>query len=374
MITIMKIKTLFKPLFAISLALFLFGCKKTPHDYTINHTNYHSRENPIFKADLLIAEENFISTMETVVEPYLNERISKGYRNCTSGNKIYYESFKADNQKAVAVLFHGFNEFTDKFNEMTFYFLNMGYSVVRFDHHGHGRSTRKVANKSMITTENFQDYIDDADEIIQNIAKPLSNGDNLYLFAHSMGGGIATYYLEQHPTTFTKAALNCPMEGINCGKYGEPLTLIISSTMILFGKGHSYIPGNHDFVPLSDLNTLPTNLGKTASAARKLYYKRLQAHNEELQTSGASYYWTKSSVNASRKYRSKKWASKLETPILMFQSQNDVWVDPKFQNKIRSYNPIITLAYYPELEHEMYSSNSTYLYEYYDQVFTFFVK
>jgi len=351
----------------------LISCQTTKHDYQINYLDYETRENNTFDSELLITEDNFISTMEDQVEPYLNQRLTSGYLDCKSGNTIYYETLTADNPKGVIVIFHGFREFGEKYNEHSYYFLKSGYSVVRFDHHGHGKSTRIVDNASMITTENFQYYVDDADDIIQNIAVPLAQDLPLFCYAHSMGGGIATYYMEQHPTVFTKAVLNCPMIGVNCGKFGEPLTNLIANTMVAVGKGHTYIPGNHDYVEPEDL-TVPSKAGETISPWRRLYYKRLASRDVHYQTSGATYSWTKQSVNATKKIRSRKMASKLQTPILLLQSQNDVWVASKMQNKIRSYSDVITLAYYPELEHDMFSSKDMYLYEYYNQVLSFFAE
>jgi len=367
----MNTKNLFKTLPVLFLALTFFGCKKTSLDYTINYEDYKLRVSPSFPQDLLISETDFINSMETIVEPYLNQRLTNGYLNCQSGNSIYYESLKSDQQKGVVVIFHGFAEFTDKYNEQTYYFLKQGYSVVRFDMQGHGRSTRIVSNPSMVTIENFQYYVDDAHEIIQKVAIPLSDGQKLYCFAHSMGGGVATYYLEQHPEIFSKAFLNCPMIGVNCGKYGEFLTRIIANTMVLFGKGHTYIPGNHDFIPHKNLDVPPEGLGPTVSGARKLYHLRHKAKDNQHQTTGATYYWTKLSIKASRKFRSSKMAEKIQIPVLMFQSQNDRWVNPEMQDKIRSYNSNITLAYFPELEHEMYLAQDKYLYEYYNQIFAF---
>jgi len=367
----MKRKYLFNTLLAILFATLLAGCKKTPHDFTVNYNDYEAKANHTFPKELLITEDNFIDSMNNVVEPYIEARLTSGYLDCKSGNQIYYEAIKSDESKAVVVFFHGFSEFSKKWNELAYYFLNMGYDVVRFDHHGHGLSTRLVDNHSKVFTKKFRNYVEDAHEVVETIAVPLAGNKDMFCFAHSMGGGVATYYMELYPDTFKKAALNCPMIGINCGKYGEPLTNFIAFTMSTFGNGKGYIPGGKDFVIPENPDVMPDAEGKPFSAARRLYYLNLRLSNPSYQTNAATYGWTLESVRATKKLRSGRMAKKLKTDILMLQSQNDRWVSPKMQNLIRGKTDKITLAYYPELEHEMFSSKDKYLYQYFDMVFEF---
>lgn len=355
------------------IALMLAGCKKTPEDFTVNYENYQTKSEHAFPESLLITESDYINKMINIVDPYIEARLTRNYVDCNSGNKIYCETIKADESKGVVVFFHGFSEFTKKWNEQTYYFLNLGYDVVRFDHHGHGFSTHLVDNTSKVYTNSFRNYVEDAHDVIQKCAVPLANGKPLYCYAHSMGGGVATYYMEVYPDTFKKAALNCPMIGINCGNYGEPLTNLIAFVMSSFGNGKGYIPGGSDYEE-EDLVNPRTDLGEVISPIRKLYHTQLRASNEMYHSNAATYGWTLESVRATKRIRKAKMARQLKTDILMFQSKNDFWVSSKMQNLIRSKTDKIILAYYPALEHEMFSSKDKYLYEYYDMIFDYFQK
>lgn len=343
-------------------------------DVVVDYNSYELKTTKYFDSSIFISENNFQADMESIAEPYLKARMSSNTMDTSTGDYIYYETFKADNQKAVIVMFHGFSEFTNKFNENAYYFLKSGYSVVRFDHNGHGNSIRKVDNLSKVYTNDWENYLEDAHDVILAAAKPLAGSDPLYLYAHSMGGGIGVAYLEKYPETFTKAVLNCPMIEINCGSLTEDFSQFICKFMRAFGNGKGYIPGNNDYEVYEDFVTGEESYGPTVSKNRNNYFTRYRNMHENYQTNGATYAWTDECITATKKIRSKKEASKIQVPVLLFQADNDVWVKPKGQNILRKNTDKVTLAFYPEVEHEIYASHDKYLPIYYEMILEWFGK
>lgn len=351
----------------------LVSCATTSKpDYIVDYNSFNEAQVYYFQADWMIGEDNFVSDMKSVVEPYLKERMSSGNIECADGNIIYFESFKQSDAKGVVVLFHGFSEFTKKFNEQTYYFLKAGYSVVRFDHMGHGNSTRKVENLSKVHTSEFENYVEDANEVVRAVAVPLSNGAPLYLYAHSMGGGIGVYYIERYPDVFSRVVLNCPMIEINTGILTEKTSLYISKMMRLFGNGKGYIPGNRDYDYNADVVKDDGSLGPTVSFARNYYYTLFRLENVNYTSNGATYSWTNEAITATKKIRTKKEVEKITAPVLLFQAENDEWVRPNGQNTLRDNANSVEIAFYPEVEHEIYASHNQYLYEYYDLILRFY--
>ncbi|MBP5617565.1 MAG: alpha/beta hydrolase, partial [Clostridia bacterium] len=54
------------------------------------------------------------------------------------GGDIAYRFHPLEGALGVVVLVHGFTEFAEKYDEMTWYLLDHGYAVFRFDLRGHG--------------------------------------------------------------------------------------------------------------------------------------------------------------------------------------------------------------------------------------------
>lgn len=361
-------------LFPIIFLFLLISCQTTKADFIVNYSIYDSANVNFFPSELLITEGTYIETMKSTVEPYLNSLMTSGNIECADGNIIYYEAFKQNDAKGVVVLFHGFSEFTNKFNEQTYYFLKSGYSVVRFDHMGHGHSTRKVENLSKVHTNEFENYVEDANEVVTNIAVPLAEGKPLYLYAHSMGGGIGVYYIEKYPEVFSKVVLNCPMIEINTGVLSEKTSQYISKMMRLVGNGKGYIPGNRDYDYSADVAKDDGSLGKTVSFPRNYYYSLYRLENENYTSNGATYAWTDEAITATKKIRTKEEAQKIVVPVLLFQAENDEWVRPNGQNTLRDNANTVEIAFYPEVEHEIYASHDQYLYIYYDMILKFYAE
>ena len=82
-----------------------------------------------------------------------------------------------------------------------------GYSVYMNEHRGHGYSDGKTSDCGMVTINDFNTYVYDLHKFVEEVVHIKEKGNSLYLYAHSMGGGIAAMYLEKYPADFCKAVL-----------------------------------------------------------------------------------------------------------------------------------------------------------------------
>ena len=76
-----------------------------------------------------IREVDYALTMKEKAEPYVAQRRTPGTIERIKGQPVYYEHFKADREKGIIVLSHGFTESVKKFTESIYYMLQAGYSV-----------------------------------------------------------------------------------------------------------------------------------------------------------------------------------------------------------------------------------------------------
>lgn len=98
-----------------------------------------------------------------------------------------------DNPRAVVVLVHGLCEHAGRYDHVAAALNGFGYSVVRFDNRGHGRS-----GGARGYVEDYNVYIEDADRIV-TVAKEENSGLPIFMLGHSMGGFITAFYGIKYP-------------------------------------------------------------------------------------------------------------------------------------------------------------------------------
>ncbi|WP_264769319.1 serine aminopeptidase domain-containing protein, partial [Klebsiella pneumoniae] len=108
-----------------------------------------------------------------------------------------------------------------------------------------------------------------------------------FLLAHSMGGAIATRYIQttpEHP--FSAMALSAPMFGVNMPWYLRPWALLITQIMAAVTPKPSYAPGYGPY------HAKPFHLNLlTHSETRYQLFRELYEAHPELQIGGPSHRW-----------------------------------------------------------------------------------
>lgn len=174
---------------------------------TVNITaSAHCKNSTISKT--FISEENLGQAMDSIVVPYISSFESTGYFTGQNNVNIFYKKYVLPNSKGNIVISHGFTEYVEKYNELIYYFLKEGYSVFIAEHRGHGRSGHlgKV-DSTQVNVEDNEYYILDLKTFIDSVVKPNSKDKKLFLFGHSMVGGIAAKFAEEYPNYFSAVIL-----------------------------------------------------------------------------------------------------------------------------------------------------------------------
>ena len=124
---------------------------------------------------------------------------------------LYWRADRVEGARAAVTIVHGFTEFSRKYDELCWYFMNMGYDVYVYDQRGHGLSGRETDDASLAHVNSFDDYVNDLDAVIENVVHKYSPGLPVYLFTHSMGGAVAVLYMCRCPDKVSKVLLSSPM-------------------------------------------------------------------------------------------------------------------------------------------------------------------
>ncbi len=118
-----------------------------------------------------------------------DERILK----CKDGVDFLVRQNLVKNPLAMIAIVHGICEHSGRYDHVAASFNKSGYSVYRFDLHGHGRTGGERG-----FVDDLQVLIDDTDSVV-NLAKEENPGLQIFMLGHSMGGLISAIYGIKHP-------------------------------------------------------------------------------------------------------------------------------------------------------------------------------
>jgi len=312
----------------------------------------------------IIRESDYKKTLEEVIQPKLKSIRKDGWLDSFDGTKLFYHEYPNDDAVRTVVMLHGFTESSEKYEEMIWYFLNSGSRVYIYDQRGHGKSGRVVEDKTITHVEKFSDYVQDFECFMDKV---VDKSLPLFLFAHSMGGAVAGFYLEKHPDVFKKAILNSPMIAPSTGGFPAWVGRFICRFMILFGGAKKRIflsseyPGIEKFEDSCD-----------TSEVRFLHYAVFKHDNEDYRNYSPSYRWTLESLKVCSKLLKSGEPEKIKTEIRLMQAGKDTVVSLPAQDKIAERIPNCRVSKYPDAKHEIYYSTDDVMDKYIPEVIGFF--
>ncbi|MDO4294512.1 MAG: alpha/beta fold hydrolase [Eubacteriales bacterium] len=316
-----------------------------------------------------LPEERLEELMETVVEPFLRENRVSGQTEPVDGapGMLYYELYLRPEAKGTIVISYGFTESCLKYHELIYYFFWQGYQVAVMDHRGHGHSLREVDDRTIVHIDLFSRYVRDLHRFVKKVVRPAVGEGPLYLYAHSMGGCIGAFYLEQYPEDFARAVLSAPMLGLKLGACPAWAARVLCDLHVWRGKGQERLFTQSPFDPEEDFADSSAD-----SEARHAWYLKCRREDESFQTSSASYDWGKEAINAGNFVTSRAQAQKVKTPVLLFQAGKDHLVRPDAQRRFLSRIACGRLVLVPGARHELYRAQNGVLQPYLEEIFRFY--
>ncbi|MBO4901238.1 MAG: alpha/beta hydrolase [Lachnospiraceae bacterium] len=315
----------------------------------------------------IIQASQYAEEMNNIAEPALLSIRTSGMmpvKDAKDGEGIYYEIYKTPGAKGAIVLSHGFSENTEKLKEVIYYMVEQGYRVYAVDHRGHGRSFRQSHHPNLANIRRFSDYVEDLHQFVSLIVKTDTDLP-LYLYGHSMGGGIAAAYIESYPQDFRKAVLSSPMLKLYL-PFPEPVTRLFTGSMCLIGRGDTFGPGQSPYTGLE-----PFDNSSSANEARFDYYQQKKLANKEFQISATSYSWIYHSVKAIAKIRSAPACAKIRIPVLILRCSADSLIDPKGLDQFAAHTAGCRIVDFDNSRHEIYNSDDSVIAVYYETIFSF---
>jgi lysophospholipase len=320
-----------KKIFFISLLciswLTVFASEKSLYDYKIT------------------TEQQLKKEYIRVISPYFYKH-KLHFFTSVDNIKIAYKIFKVSHALGAIVIVNGRTEGMIKYQELIYDLNRNGYDVYILDHRGQGYSGRLVADAQMGYVDNFFNYVDDLKFFVSNF---VPKAKKRILLAHSMGGAIASLYVEHYKHDFDALILSSPMAEPNVLTPG--MTPLICQELQKRKKNlKSYLMGTKSYDVLKyqfDENDL------THSKVRFEIMKKAYAKEPETRIGGASRKWLQEACKWSS--ISIKNAYKIEIPILLFQAQKDTAVTAKGEDAFcKKAAPFCKKIVVPGAYHELF--------------------
>lgn len=304
------------------------------------------------------------------VLPYFNSGQFGSFTG-TDGISIAYAKFPVENEKGALVILHGLNETYNKYAELIYDLRDSGYSIYIMEHRGHGHSGRildsTAKEKRKIYVKHFNDYVKDVKIFYDTVVNATPHAKHLF-FAHSVGGNVATQYIEQYPHDFDGAVLSSPMMQVlttHPFPVSETFGYSVAKASVLAGQGKAYSLDMQEPKVLID----STSPDKFEHELLTKSWKRWQIYNEiieqqpELIAGGPGATWGitnqfgKEAYEATFLARSADQAAKIVIPVLMFRSGDDRIVGAKGFDTLKKNAvnaPSFDVVEFPDAYHESY--------------------
>ena len=315
----------------------------------------------------LIREENYEQMMTGVVEPGLEAMREEIEMPLAGGGALHCEIYNRYDAKRAVVIVHGYTESAEKFRELTWYFIQSGFSVFAYDQRGHGRSRRDVEDTSITHVDHFSDYLRDLEQFVGQIVRPRMGDAPLCLFGHSMGGAVAAFALMEHPDWFARAVLNAPMIAPITRPLPRRAAVLMGDLFVLLGKGKQRAFVGKPF----DAAREKFDTSHMTSKARFDYYQRKRNTRAELQNCSPTYAWVREAAAVTGPLLA--GAAKIKTPVLLCQARQDSIVgleeQDRFAARLQNGKKVVFDA-----RHELYSSDQQVMKEYVESVIGFLME
>jgi lysophospholipase len=186
--------------------------------------------------------------------------------------------------------------------------------------------------------EDFDFYVRDLHQFVTEVVQPSQRNltgsyQNLLLLGHSMGGCIASLYIEEHPTVFRAAVLCSPMHEPNVGLFPNIAVDTIAGLRELKGQSTKYAGKGRPYEKREFDERTMKDVALTHSRRRYDRILEMFEGHKETRVGGASYGWVREALHAAD--RAREHADKIEIDVLLLQATEDIAVTAEGQFEFR---------------------------------------
>ena len=256
----------------------------------------------------------------------------------------------AGSARGTVVLLQGRAEFIEKYGETAGDLRARGFAVHALDWRGQGGSGRMHDDTRKGHVVSYKDYLSDLDLFLEESVLPDAPRP-IVVLAHSMGGHIVLRHRAEHgcatPYFAAGIALSAPMVDISMSPAQRILAAVLTHTAMGLGLENRYAPVSGPFPPPFDGNPL------TRDRARYQRMLTLLNENPALGIGWPTAGWLAATRRSVAILRSRGYAERIATPVLMVSAAADRVVSNAAQARLAARLPDCRLKTIPDARHEL---------------------
>jgi len=238
----------------------------------------------------------------------------------------------AERKNGSVILLGGRKEFMEKHVETIDELKQRQFDVYSMDWRGQGLSTRLLSNRHKGHINNYNEYLEDLNCLINDIVMPGAVSP-LIILAHSMGGHIALRFLHDYPMAVDRAVLTSPMIDIKVPPFPKWIIKFVALFASKIGCSSSYSAGSGDY---SCQNIKFEGNALTSDPVRFMDEHKIIAENPDLALGGVTYGWLAAAFDSIDILMSRGYAEKISQQILIISAGRDRIVSEAAQKAVCS--------------------------------------
>lgn len=269
---------------------------------------------------------NWRAFFDKTIIPFWNTQVQSAYFESNDGLTLHYAFYKHSAEAPLVVISPGRIESAIKYQELFWELAQYGFSVAAIDHRGQGLSDRLTQNPHQGHVESFTDFVRDFSAFTHELEREFG-GVPRTLFAHSMGGTIATLYCANHEHHYQSLVLSAPMFSIDTGGVPYGFAKLVVGAGAFLNRWLAkpwYFLGmkNYRRIAFED-NVL------TQSPARYAAFRDGYEAQPKVQLGGPTFNWLYEAIKAAE--AAQNVMNKITVPVTLFRAGADQVVSKRGQ-------------------------------------------
>ena len=236
--------------------------------------------------------------------------------------------------------------------------------MVTADLRGHGPTAPRLCH--IADRDGHLRLLEDEDVILKEIHERWA-GVPVILFAHSMGGAVASLFLERYSDVFSAAVLCAPMIAPHTGGVPFAVADAICGGACSFGRGK-----NHPFFMKPWSGPEDFNASCATDPVRFAWYDAVKTARGDFRNSVPTYQWTRESLKVTQKILAPGAPEKIACPVLLSTAEHDSSVLPDPQKQFISRVPEGRRIFVAGARHEIFRSRNEVFFPWWHEILAFF--
>lgn len=267
------------------------------------------------------------------------------------GITIRWAAVAPELPRATIVLLPGFTEYVEAYFETFRDFLAASIAVFAMDWPGQGGSGRYLADPEKAHAWGFEAHVGALRRFLERIVLPAGTPGPLTLVGHSMGGQLATRFLEEVPDIVDAAALSAPAYavGVDSPLPPGPTRLVVELVNAL-GFAEAYALGAGPWEKQAERRAALRPL-LSSDQTRAAILTRWAEVNPGLRVGGPTWGFGRSFVRSARLVTEPQRLAKIAVPVLIGSAGKDAFTTSGLHGIVAESIPAAHVITYPDAQH-----------------------